>query len=96
MVNNVRAKPAKDNEADKEVCSKRWDMAQALEEFLSFVVLTIFLMFVCYGAQDPSRFQLTNSTISTLGDFNEVIKGSQGVGKSFLYTLEPRYNEVLI
>ena len=77
---------SEDNEAEKEVCSKNWDMVQALKEFLSFVVLTIFLMIVCYGAQDQSRFQLTSSTISILGDFNEVIKGFPGGGKSFLYT----------
>ena len=71
-VKQIKATSTKDKKAEKEVCSKNWDMAQAFKEFASFLVLSIILMFVVYAAQDPSRYQFTSSTISLLGGFEKV------------------------
>ena len=71
-VKQIKATSTEDKKAEKEVCSKNWDMAQAFKEFASFLVLSIILMFVVYAAQDPSRYQFTNSTISLLGGFEKV------------------------
>ena len=73
-VKQIKATSIEDKKTEKEVCGKNWDMAQAFKEFVSFLVLSIFLMFVVYAAQDPSRYQFTNSTISLLGDFDKVNK----------------------
>ena len=63
----------KDFAEKKDTSSKEWSMREAIQEVLSFVIFSVILMVVCYGDQQPARYQLTNSTSSIFGnEFSKV------------------------
>ena len=57
---------------EKSKSTKKWNMHEVVKEVLSCLVFTIILMVVCYGDQNPARYQLNNSTSSIFSGFDKV------------------------
>lgn len=56
----------------RETSSKEWDMYETVKEVLSFLMLSIILIVICYGNQHPVRYQFTKSTSIIFGRFDRV------------------------
>ena len=71
---DLTSKPVQEDELveDEENSNKRWNMREAVQEVISFLIFSIILMIVCYADQHPARYQFANSTSSLFGGFDKV------------------------
>ena len=72
--NKTKYRPVKGQELQnkKEQSIKRRKASKAAKEILTFSIFAFLLMVICYGNQDPARYQITRAVNDISGGFEEV------------------------